>query len=843
MNCELKTLGTAAMVAVLSAAVWAATPMTPGDETDPSAKAKKIVKKATTEYVTPAHLRYPYLATGYVKPTVTPEEDVKVGWYVTDWRHSLVRFKDDSARFDVFLRYSADCQSWKTLEKLDVKTGDGLFELGKLPEGEYTLAIRCEDRKSGLSSHTVWHEFRVISAEKQAIAAKETYRVTEKDLATYGIVRDPGYERFVPVEMEDFSLETMRQKKWNYKGIAAMCATNLNAYLVAHPHREGKVPGYAVYVAAHQGVPSVRAYERCKVVYDRGYDTNAVEQAAVRTAEGLQKLLDEKAAAGFRKVVMLPGVYRTSAFRTVSVPNALTWDLGGATLKLNAFIGCHCCMVKLSGVRDAHLVNGTLEGDYYTHDYARSPNHSEWPLGFEIDSDSRYCSVEKVTVKNVTGYGGSNGMGKAGPHGDWLTFANEKGPMRNSASLSRKNFYTAGGLDWKTGAFDANDAYRFTTANVNVEGWKPFKYLTVSKALGYQGIRTRNWNYTVCFYDADGKFVSGEVAHQYRVVLVPAAAKTARFSIEVNSLADAEKCDLTVALWKIPWSCTIRQCVFDRCRAVGYAASGMRNFLFDENEFMYSGETLATCAFDAEDGWDGMQDVFFIANNFHDNPNNELLTCAGHNFQMIGNRANIHLWSRTYSPLVRGNDCGTASFCCANRNRTGYGRYEGNRIHRALDLGGSSNDLHGDWFITCDGQSFTSADPKDPFFVQGGATGVFRDCTFAGVKASPGSAINCTFKDCSCTWARHNGGQWKNCTAENCTFARVNATNVYRSCTFKNVSMSPAIWGSQTFDNCTIEDLRLPPQYQAKDFAGTVKANCKLSGKNVFPKPMVIEVK
>ena len=776
--------------------------------------------------MTPAHLRYPYLATGYVKPTVTPEESVKVGWYVTDWRHSLVRFKDDSARFDVFLRYSADCKSWKTLEQRDVKTGDGLFELGQLPEGEYTFAIRCEDRRSGLSSHTVWHEFRVIPAAKQAIQGNETYAVTEKDLLAYGIVRDPGYERFVPVETEDFP-----------------SVTNLNTYLAAHPHQDGKVPGYAVYVAAHKGVPSLCACERCKVVYDRGYDTNAVERAAVKTAEGLQKLLDEKAAAGFRKVVMPPGVYRTSAFRTICLPNALTWDLNGATLKLNAFSGCHCCMVKLSGVHDAHLVNGALEGDYYTHDYARSPNQSEWPLGFSIDSDSRYCSVEKMTVKNITGYGGSNGMGKAGPHGDWLTFANEKGAMCNSTSLSRKKFYAAGGLDWKTGAFDANDAFRFTTTNVNVEGWKPFKYLTVSKALGYQGIRTRSWNYTVCFYDAEGRFVSGEVAHQYRVVLVPEAAKTARFSIEVNSLADAETCDLTVALWKIPWNCTIRWCVFDRCRAVGYAASGMRNFLFDGNEFMRSGEALATCAFDAEDGWDGMQDVFFFGNNFHDNPNNELLTCAGHNFQMIGNRANIHLWPRTYSPLVRDNDCGTASFHCANRNSTGYGRYEGNRIRKALDLGGGSNDLYGDWFITCDGQTFTSANPKDPFFVQGGATGVFRDCAFTGVKASPGSAINCTFKDCSCAWARWNGGQWKNCLAENCTFARVNATNVYRSCTFRNVTMSPAIWSSQTFEDCTIESLRIPPNYQAKDFAGSIKANCRLSGANVFPKPMVIEAK
>ena len=27
-------------------------------------------------------------------------ESVKIGWYVTDWRHSLARFQDDSPRFN-----------------------------------------------------------------------------------------------------------------------------------------------------------------------------------------------------------------------------------------------------------------------------------------------------------------------------------------------------------------------------------------------------------------------------------------------------------------------------------------------------------------------------------------------------------------------------------------------------------------------------------------------------------------------------------------------------------------------------------------------------------------------
>ena len=95
-------------------------------------------------YVTPPHLRYPYVATHYIKPIVREGETVKIGWYVTDWRHSLARFQDDSPRFDVTVRYSSDLENWKSVETKDVKTGDGETVLGKLPCGTYTVGVADE---------------------------------------------------------------------------------------------------------------------------------------------------------------------------------------------------------------------------------------------------------------------------------------------------------------------------------------------------------------------------------------------------------------------------------------------------------------------------------------------------------------------------------------------------------------------------------------------------------------------------------------------------------------------------------------------------------------------------
>ena len=85
-------------------------------------------------------------------------------------------------------------------------------------------------------------------------------------------------------------------------------------------------------------------------------------------------------------------------------------------------------------------------------------------------------------------------------------------------------------------------------------------------------------------------------------------------------------------------------------------------------------------AFDAEDGWDEMQDVTFTGNVFRDNPVNDgLFFCAGHNFVVERNRGDLWILNRTYSPCVRSNDVGVALYENGGRMRTGYGRFEGNR--------------------------------------------------------------------------------------------------------------------------------------------------------------------
>lgn len=294
---KTKTRVDGGVLAVLGLLVAKGDPVRPGEETDPGADVRAAAEAARKPeaYETPAHLRFPYVSTYYVKPVVMSGETVKVGFFTTDWDSSKIRFLDDRFRFDVFLEYAAEGGSWKTLSAKNVKSGDGEIVLGKLPVGDYTLRLWSVDRGNRLESHRVIHEFKVVP-ENYFDDSSATSVMAADDLAAYGI--DNRGETGGPVPVTD--------PKWP-----------------------------------------------------------ALEAAAEKNLAGLQKLIRDKAAAGVRKLVLLKGTYRLSAKGKLEMVDNFTLDLNGATLKQNAFTGDKGALVIFPSVHNAHLVNGTLEGDYY----------------------------------------------------------------------------------------------------------------------------------------------------------------------------------------------------------------------------------------------------------------------------------------------------------------------------------------------------------------------------------------------------------------------------------------------------------------------------------------------
>ena len=722
----------------------------PGYLTDPTAMKEVIAKDAG--YQPPERLKYPYVSTYYVKPTVTPEETVKVGIYVTDFDSSKIRFRDDSHRFSAFLEYRQKGGDSKVLKLTDLKSGDAGFTLGKLPVGAYEFRVWAVDAK-GRESHRVIHDFRVMSAADQTIPADKVYVMTREDLAAYGLRHDGDLEKVVYV------------------------ATN-GEETVVKEKREG-VPGYTVTVPMDpkSGKVPYRAFEKASIAYDDGYDAAAVEASALATSEGLQRLVDEKAAAGFRKLVLLPGVYRVSAAKRLIVPDHFTLDLGQATLKLNACSVASVVMVKLASTIDSHLVGGVLEGDYWAHDYKGSPSGSEWVSGFEVGGDSWYSSVEGVTVREITGYGGQNGIGKDAKGG--LAFFCEGLPA-----------YAPGGLDPKTGLVDETDAFRFTTDFKDLKKivGKGFRRLQVSKYLGYQGVATRSWQLTVAWYDTERNFLSAETCWQYREMWIPEKAAFLRVSVEAESAEDAKKADLKLVAFRIPVNCAVKNCRFERCRCVGYAASAMKNMLFEGNFFTTSGEAAAKCAFDAEDGWDQMQDVYYTRNVFRENPiNNSILTCAGHNFIIEGNDCDIGFWGRTHSPCVRNNTIGKGTYACDSRLRSGYGRFSGNTYSKALVLGENKRGVVDSWDYVLSDRDFDGG--KAGFKLEIGPSGRLMNCKVRNTDVSIANAFNCTFENCKALFYTPSV-RWLDVTVKDSLLKSFHGTNDWERCHFTNVKLN-----------------------------------------------------
>ena len=775
--------------------------LVPGYLTDPTAV--RGATESDVSYQAPEAFKYPYISTYYVKPTVTPEVDVKVGIFVTDFESSKIRFLDDSHMFTAFLEYRLKGEPSKTVTLKDLKSGDAEFDLGKLPTGEYEMRVWAVDGK-GRESHRVIHDFRVVSAADLAIPEEKIYKMTAEDLEKYGIRNDGDVEKIVYLETNGTS-KVVKEKRAGTPG-----------YTVTVPldPKTGKLPW--------------QAWKKAKVVYDEGYDKAAVERTSVTNAVGIQKLLDEKSAAGFRKVVLLRGTYRISHKKSLSIPGGMTLDLGGATLKQNGFTGDRSCMVRLLGVTDAHLVGGTIEGDYWEHNYVGSKNNSEWPSGFEIGGSSQYCSVEGVKVVGITGYGGQNGVTPDAPGG--ISFFVEGLPA-----------FAPGGLDRGNGEIDASDKYRFTT---DFKDMKKIlgagnRRLQVSRYLGYQGVATRSWQMTVAWYDAEKKFLSAETAWQYREMWIPEGAAFLRVSVEAESADAADKSALTLTAFRLPVNCTVTRCSFDNCRCVGYAASAMKNMLFEENIFTRSGESAACCAFDAEDGWDQMQDVYFLKNVFRDNPrNNSILTCAGHNFILEKNEGDIYLWGRTHSPCVRDNDVGQGTYRCDSRLRSGYGRFDGNTYAKGVNLGlNESKDRSDSWDYVLSGQAFDGG--KDSFTVDVGTAGRMVNCTFRNMPVSIANAYACTFENCkdASTYLPFPGGRWSEVTVKDSTFSRFYQSNVWVRCRFENTKLSKFVGGSLSAKDCTFVGSSLFGIERAKfDMSGCTFDGATVQG-NWWEKP------
>ncbi|MBO5959828.1 MAG: hypothetical protein J6Q65_06870, partial [Lentisphaeria bacterium] len=512
-------------------------------------------------------------------------------------------------------------------------------------------------------------------------------------------------------------------------------------------------------------------------------------------------------AAGMRKVVLPKGIYRVSHKTTINIPSGMTLDLNGATIKLNQFAGSGALIIRMTHCYDSHVMNGIVEGDYFEHYYNQSPNNSEWVCGVGIEGDSRYCSYKNLVIRHITGYGVTNGFKDGFSWGIGL------------------NNYKRGTIDRRTGTSKFALGVWTSGNYANISKLRDsVGYLTASKILGYQGRALHSWNLEFHFFDKQKKYLETIEGWQYRRTRIPKNAEFVR--VTVVSDTDPSKSGVAVNMFKIPWNCAFENLYIQNARCVGMAPSAMFNMKIANCSFVRCGESSATCAFDAEDGWDMMQDVWIYRNRFLMNPRNELLTCAGHNFIIEENEATLHLWSRTAGYVIRNNKFRSAYYGFRSRGRTLLPRIENNNTYTGtISFGDSEKEttfprmekfllgteapaLDEDWALVLRGKFDGQAvNPGTRGFLYGSSLN----------KGAASSKYNLLYSELSNTTITHMGAaNLKNSRLINVKGTVYQAELPIEDCYLKNVEINASNGASLVFKNCTLEDSNIISGYWIK---------------------------
>ena len=716
----------------------------------------------------------PYISTYYIKPIVGVDEEAKLDFYITDYFHKEYLEDDYSETFTVTLRI----EGREDKKFYNLKAGDHTISLGKFDtEGEKKFSILCTD-KYGRNSHELFNFILV----KNPVEVKE-YIMTQEDLIKYNIKNTDDYE------VIEFSEGTLKDL---FKSAPA------GKYLCLLPTNDSGTYDYS-------------KFKKITVKYGKGYDKEAVLNEATNTRIGLQQLLDDKKAEGYNRVVLLNGRYRIDHQKQIYIPSEMTLDMNGATLKLNQFTGCSALMIDINNTFDSHVINGTIEGDYFAHDYANSEKNSEWVNGISITSGAKYSSFENMLIKNITGYGSGNGIGTT-RDGIYYTYIYPKGIGNN---------FKLGDIDRKTGE-EVPSEIRSTSNFVQIDKKYASEvgYLSISRYLGYQGIAGDSCNLICHFYDNNKKFIKSVDGFQYRRIAVPQGAEYIRVTLLCTTLPTT----LSIHLFRIPTHCAFKNVKHENVRCVGMAQSAMNDMLVENCEFTKCGYSGAFCAYDAEDGWDAMQDVTFKGLKFYGNGRNDFLTCAGHNFVIDGQlQGNIHIWERTRGLVVKNCNCGSINLGSGGiENIVKHGIY---RVYNnEFKEGAVENNLVKNITCKAEGQGLKGRVDNSTLSKLGGGTSNYTNCvininnTFLNYLSNQ-TAINCDFKPVDGFNDRYR-----------LSFNNKEGKYYFENCNFfgKSLMSNNNEFHSGHFVNCHFDNTSMQIHVQSKEDDVILFENCKI---------------
>ncbi|MBO4477959.1 MAG: hypothetical protein J5757_06490 [Lachnospiraceae bacterium] len=582
----------------------------------------------------------------------------------------------------------------------------------------------------------------------------------------------------------------------------------------------------------------------------------------ISTKDGLTQLFADKQAAGYKKIVLLKGTYRINGEQArktcIKIPSHFTVDMNGSTFKMETFTSTNeGCIVVMDDVVDAHLINGTLEGNRFERKaLGYEVNGMGEPINTVLITGGKYNSIENLTIKNTAGHtvfttGTWDGPGKIMDSFTRTAIVNGKEVADAKCSTSSMIDLTA------MLAYDANEDYVY-----------------VGHPGGYRGLAGESPVIYLSWYDKDQKFMETFTGFQYRKVQIPAGAKYVRVTFLGTAFPTTDVTKTVYVYTKhLGEYYSISGIDFEDTRTCALAPASGGNVLIENCTFTRCGDSVTPCPVDFEDGWEEMQDVYYRNNAVLEKAEHTTATIVdntGYNHVYENCKAHdIVIRSRVYGGVIRDFTSGDSTILWAlgTKMTNLYSRIQninGGYInfYNPLTAKEVAVDMKVKNCTIANGTNTTTYTTSVMDHV------VYENCTFTNF-----SGDNATLRGCKvmldgdvrshlhfydCTFVPVQGKDkvsfgfsntyYVDRVFENCKFASM-TTNAYgksltfKGCEFEDLHLIASVGAEEkiTFEDCVIRSssekmLEFGPYAYSTEYIEVAFKNCDitLSGKNLI---------
>ena len=393
------------------------------------------------------------------------------------------------------------------------------------------------------------------------------------------------------------------------------------------------------------------------------------------TRLGLTELFKEIKGNGYKKAILLNGIYRVNytndRSQPIFIPSEFTVDLNNSTIKLNPENEESNLMINMKDCFDSHLINGTIEGDYAERlaDGTTANDRGEGCNIIIITGNSKYTTVENCTISNATGHACGVNFGDC--------FA--RIPLNpNSVSFTNNVF-----INSNTGEeYELNGV--MTSTPIDISSMLNYKYIMFGVLLMQGGMLGDSFYCFYNFYDENNLFIEQVVSHEYRHIKIPERSKYLKITLIGNNFTPSMTMH-QLQNWKRPINCGYINDEFVNTRTCALVPGQYQDLRLKNLNFTRCGHSITPAPFDFEDGWQNSIDTYLTNCNIVEKAPSStagIIFCSGFNhvLENCPKLGRVIARAGVNGCVFRNNSNTYTIFDYDNRNRafSGYGRVYNN---------------------------------------------------------------------------------------------------------------------------------------------------------------------